>query len=185
MQRRTLLRWMASAAGALRIGVLQSWAQTASFPGAQGDVLRSLAAVLLPSEIGTAGIAKVADDFERWVREYSPGAEMDHGYGNTRLRNKPASPAPAYVKQLADLRDSLTGGDAQSRRKAVEAVLDSARVNDIPRTPGGQHVAADLLAFYFRGSDANDLCYRAAIGRDLCRSLAGSDNPPPPLKRGA
>ncbi len=27
------------------------------------------------------------------------------------------------------------------------------------------------MAFYFRCSDANDLCYRAAIGRDECRGL--------------
>jgi hypothetical protein len=84
MRRRTLLRWTASATGALRIGVLRSWAQAANFPGAQGDVLRSLAAVVLPSEIGAPGIATVAEYFERWVREYRPGAEMDHGYGNSR-----------------------------------------------------------------------------------------------------
>jgi hypothetical protein len=38
------------------------------------------------------------------------------------------------------------------------------------------------MAFYFRSSDANDLCYRAAIGRDLCRGLDGSEQAPPPLK---
>jgi hypothetical protein len=175
MRRRTLLRWTAIAAGALRIGPLKSWAQTASFPGEYGDILASLATIVLPSEIGAAGIAKVADDFERWVREYRAGAEMDHGYGNTRLRNKPASPAPTYLKQLAELRGPLTA-------QAVETALDAAHINDIPRSPAGQNVIADLMAFYFRGSDANDLCYRRAIGRDLCRSLAGSDNPPPPLK---
>lgn len=182
MRRRTLLRWAASAAGALRLGALQSWAQAADFPGEQGDVLRALAAVVLPSEIGAAGIAKVAADFESWVREYRAGAEMDHGYGNTRLRTKPAWPGPAYMKQLAELRGPLTGGGAESHRQAVEAALESAGIRDIPRSPAGQHVAADLMTFYFRGSDANDLCYRAAIGRDLCRGLAGSDNPPPPLK---
>jgi hypothetical protein len=39
------------------------------------------------------------------------------------------------------------------------------------------------MAFYFRSSDANDLCYRAQIGRDQCRGLAGSDRPPAPLGR--
>jgi hypothetical protein len=38
------------------------------------------------------------------------------------------------------------------------------------------------MSFYFRGSDANDLCYRAAIGRDKCRGLAGSQNPPSELR---
>jgi hypothetical protein len=98
---------------------------------------------------------------------------------------KPASPAPGYLRQLADLRAALLKGDAEQRRAAVRAALEQAKVNDLPRTPGSQHVAADLMAFYFRGSDANDLCYRAAIGRDRCRGLKGSDNPPPPLREKA
>lgn len=182
MRRRTLLRWIA---GQSAVPVWLSRAQSTAFPGEQAGVLRALAAVVLPAEIGPGGIDKIAGDFEQWVRDYRPGAEMDHGYGNTRLRSKPPSPAAAYAKQLADLRAELLGGDAASRRKAVETALEAARVSDIPRTPGGQHVAADLMAFYFRSSDANDLCYRAAIGRDLCRGLKGSENPPAPLKRKA
>ncbi|HUI54821.1 MAG TPA: hypothetical protein VLY04_07605 [Bryobacteraceae bacterium] len=182
MKRRVLLRWLASVSGAMRFGSVRAWAQTADFPGKHGDVLRALAAVVLPSEVGSEAIVKVAQDFERWVRDYRPGAEMDHGYGNTRIRTKPASPAPAYLKQLGDLRAQLASSDAESRHKAVEAALEAAGVNDLPRTPSGQHVATDLMAFYFRSSDANDLCYRAAIGRDLCRGLAGSENSPAPLK---
>jgi hypothetical protein len=60
----------------------------------------------------------------------------------------------------------------------VEAALEKTKLIDLPRTPDGRHVAADLMAFYFRSSDGNDLCYRAAIGRDQCRGLKGSDNPP-------
>jgi hypothetical protein len=41
------------------------------------------------------------------------------------------------------------------------------------------------MSFYFNSADANDLCYRARIQRDTCRGLEGSENPPPPLKRGA
>jgi hypothetical protein len=48
----------------------------------------------------------------------------------------------------------------------------------LPRTPDGKHVASDLMAFYFNSSEANDLCYRAHIGRDECRGLAGSDREP-------
>src|SRR5579862_3107354 len=178
MRRRALLRWISAQAF---WPACLSRAQTAAFPGDQADVLRALAEVVLPAEIGPEAIAKIARDFEQWVREYQPGAEMDHGYGNTRLRNKPGSPAAAYLTQLAGLRSDLTAGDVESRRKSVEAALEAARVTDIPRTPSGQHVAADLMAFYFRSSDANDLCYRSAIGRDLCRGLAGSENPPAPL----
>jgi hypothetical protein len=63
----------------------------------------------------------------------------------------------------------------------VETALEEGKITDLPRNPDGRHIAADLMAFYFRGSDANDLCYRAAIGRDRCRSLAGSDHAPPEL----
>jgi hypothetical protein len=137
--------------------------------------------VVLPSELGPTGIREIARRFEIWVREYRPGAEMDHGYGVTHLRTKAPSPAPAYLQQLESLRPNLLTGDAASRRQAVEAALEEAKLTDLPRSPDGRHVAADLMAFYFRSSDANDLCYRAAIGRDLCRGLKGSDNPPAAL----
>ncbi len=181
MRRRTLLRWIASLGAAIRFSGLRAWAQTASFPAGQEDTLAALAAVVLPSELGPVGVRDIARRFEVWVRDYRASAEMDHGYGFTRLRRKPASPAPAYLRQLENLRPSLVNGDAASHRQAVEAALDEAKVTDLPRTPDGRHVATDLMAFYFRSSDANDLCYRAAIGRDLCRGLKGSDNAPPPL----
>jgi len=146
------------------------WAQTAIFPGDDADALRAIAGIVLPSE---ADAGRVTADFVRWVRGWRAGAEMDHGYGNTRLRTKGPSPAPAYLKQLAELRGKVEAA-------AIEAVLRN--LPDLPRTPGSSHIVADLMAFYFRSSDANDLCYRAAIGRDKCRDLAGSDQPPAPLK---
>jgi hypothetical protein len=167
MRRRTLLGWLAF----LRV----PRAQTATFPGEHEDTLRTLASVVLPAELGAAGIDSVTAGFVAWVRGYRAGAEMDHGYGFTRLRTKGASPAPAYLQQLAALRGRVD-------EATLTAALRAANVTDLPRTPGASHVAADLMAFYFRGSDANDLCYRAAIGRDLCRGLAGSDRPPAPLK---
>src|SRR5437762_3026964 len=157
MRRRTLLGWMASWGSA--------WAQTATFPGDQADALRALAQVVLPKEIDAA---KIAEDFSRWVREYRAGAEMEHGYGFTRLRSKPASPAPAYLEQLAAVGPNPTA-------ESVAGALEDAKITDLPRAPDGRHVAADLMAFWFRSSDANDLCYRAAIGRDKCRGLAGSE----------
>jgi hypothetical protein len=164
---------------------LRVWAQTVSFPGKHGRVLRELAAVVLPAELGRTGTDRVAEQFERWVREYRPGADMDHGYGFTRVRSKPQSPASAYLTQLETLRETLENGDAISKRKAVEDALERAGIKDLPRSPDGKHVIADLMSFYFHGSDANDLCYRAAIRRDSCRGLEGSGDPPPPLKGAA
>ena len=182
MNRRTLLRWLAAAAGTLPFAALRAWSQTATFPAKQGPTLGALAGVVLPSELGSVGTARVAAEFERWVRDYRPGADMDHGYGFTRLRSKAASPAATYLAQLEALREPLANADAAEKRRAVEAALDQANIKDLPRTPDGKHVISDLMSFYFHGSDANDLCYRAAIRRDSCRGLEGSDNPPPPLE---
>ncbi len=33
-------------------------------------------------------------------------------------------------------------------------------------------VVADLMAFYFRSSEANDECYKALINREMCRPIA-------------
>lgn len=161
MRRRTLLRLLAFIPG------FRAWAQTADFPGPHGEALKAIARLVLPSEVDAAGVATA---FIRWAREYRPGAEMEHGYGFTRLRSKPPSPAPLYLKQLAALQEPS--------RESIVAALEEAKITDLPRTPDGRHVIADLMTFYFRSSDANDLCYRAEIGRDRCRGLAGSEQPP-------
>jgi hypothetical protein len=181
--RRTLLQLAANLSGLLRLSSVRGWAQAANFPANQDGTLRALATVVLPRELGTAGIDRVAEGFIRWVRNYRVGAEMDHGYGSTRLRSKSASPAVAYLLHLEALRPALASGDAESRRQAVAAALEQAKISELSRMPDGRHVAADLMSFYFRSSDANDLCYRAAIGRDLCRGLDGSEQAPAPLKK--
>jgi hypothetical protein len=182
LRRRTVLQWAANVGGALHLSGFRLWAQAASFPADQDEALRALAAVVLPAEIGPAGIDQAAEAFVRWVRGYRANAEIDHGYGNTRLRSKGPSPAAGYLRDLAALRPALLSGDPDSRREAVTSALEQAKINDLPRTPDGRHIAADLMSFYFRSSDANDLCYRAAIGRDLCRGLENSEQAPPSLK---
>ena len=167
--RRAILRCLAA------IGPLRAWTQTAGFPGDQGGKLRTVAAVVLPSELGAAGAARVAAAFEQWVRDYRPGAEMDHGYGFTRLRSKGQSPAAGYVEQLRALDLS---GDSASQRTAIEAAIARANITSLPQTPDGRHIATDLMSFYFRSSEGNDLCYRAHIGRDECRGLQGSEKEP-------
>lgn len=170
MHRRTVLQWLASLGTAVR-----AWSQTSNFPGNHSATLKSVAALVLPAGLGRAGTDSIADQFERYVREYRPGADTEHGYGFTRVRPKPPSPAPEYLKQLAALPAPLT-------REAVEAALEAAQIKEMPRLPDGKSVIADLMSFYFRSADANDLCYRKAIGRETCRGLAGSGKEPAPLK---
>lgn len=173
MRRRTALQWLAGFGTAIR-----AWSQNFSFPGTQSAALRDLAALVLPASLGRAGTDLIADRFERYVRDYRPGADTEHGYGFTRVRPKPPSPAPEYLRQLAALPVPLT-------REAVEAALEEAQIKDLPRLPDGKSVIADLMSFYFRSADANDLCYRAAIKRETCRGLAGSSKAPAPLKESA
>jgi hypothetical protein len=173
MRRRTALQWLASLGTAIR-----AWSQTIAFPGNQSTTLKNLAAMVLPTALGRAGTDRIAGDFERYVREYRPGADTEHGYGFTRVRPKPPSPAPEYLRQLAALPVPLT-------REAIEAAIESAQVRDLPRLPDGKSVIADLMSFYFRSAEANDLCYRAAIQRETCRGLAGSSQEPKPLKERA
>ena len=185
MQRRTFLQWSAAAAGALPFPSLRTWAQTVSFPGPHAETLRNLATLLLPTELGRQGTDQIAEKFEQWVRDYRPGADLEHGYGHTRLDSKPPSPAAAYAAQLDSLRDALANSDPAAKRRAIETALAAAKINDLPSSPDGRHIVTDLMSFYFQSSDANDLCYRAAIHREGCRGLGGTDVPPPPLKGSA
>ena len=47
--------------------------------------------------------------------------------------------------------------------------------------PTAIFVASDLMAFYFRSSEANDDCYNAMINREVCRPIAITTRKPAPL----
>lgn len=107
---------------------------------------------------------------------------MPHGYGFTRIRYTPSSPAPAYLTQLTQLRPILLGDSNPEKPKRIREILKETGISKLPEFPEGKHVIVDLMSFYFGSSDANDLCYRAAIGRDTCRGLKNSQAAPAPLK---
>jgi hypothetical protein len=185
MRRRVLLRLFAVAATWARIP-LPVFAQPQHALGATDEArVRALAEAVLPIDLTPTGRAEVVDAFVRWIRNYREGAEMDHGYGFTRLRKTPASPAAKYPAQLAALdQASRARGaafdalDLAARRVVVAAAIDSAKVERLPVRPTGDHIATDLMGFYFHGEAANDLAYRAAIRRDSCRGLPGSESIP-------
>jgi len=178
MKRRTLLQLLLSLGAALpRVRLL---AQTPTLTASDQSRLRALADVVLPDELGPTGRDKVVAAFLKWVDDYRAGADGEHGYGFPRLRRTPPSPASKYAAQLSAL--EAPAGD---RHTAVAAALTNAKIDRLPGRPDGGHVATDLMAFYFNSSEANDLAYRAAIGRDRCRGLAGSDARPAPLETGA
>lgn len=185
MRRRSILRILAAAAGALPIRPWQAWAQTVTFPGNQAKTLESLAFATLPGSLGREGILAEAKRFEAWVKDYRPGADTDHGYGRTRVVPLPASPAPLYLEQLESLEPELKAGDADRSRAAVIASLEKAGIKDLSPYGRGRHVAADLMSHYFLGDRANDHCYEAAIQRHECRGLKNSNVPPPALGKKA
>ena len=139
--------------------------------------------MVLPGEIGGDGRARVVTAFVRWLRDYRAGADMDHGYGFTRLRRTPPSPMAKYAVQFAALEQRagvqrFANLSVDARRVILEEAIAAAKIDRLPGRPDGGHIATDLMAFYFNSPEAHDLAYRAAIGRDACRGLEDSENRP-------
>ena len=145
-----------------------------------------------PSTLGAAaGRAAIADKFVAWTRGYREGVALAHGYGHPRLQKSGPSPVPGYVVAAGRAR----GGGAREGRPLVRArsARRGARCSTprsrrpasagLPPRPIGQHVVADLMAFYFRSSEANDDCYNALINREVCRPIAITTRKPEPLRR--
>ena len=191
--RRVVLKTIASAAAVGPSGPSVAADPLQNQPGSL-DV-RTLGAIgdaVLPSELGASGRAEVVKAFVRWIREYHEDADMDHGYGFTRIRRTGPSPVRRYPAQLAALDRAAAqrkpGGSLASlpigdRRAVIADALRDATIDRLPGRPSGGHIASDLMAFYFNSSDAHDLCYEARIGRDTCRGLPGSERPPESLAR--
>lgn len=163
--RRTLLAGLAGAT---------LWAADASFPEDQEAVLKSLAFLVLPASLGRAKTDELAMKFVRWVRGYTPGAEMEHGYGFTRIESRPPSPGPKYVEQLRAL-----AAKGVSPVSVDDALKD---VKALPRVPAGQNVVADLMSFYFFSAEALDRCYDADIRVDACRGFTRVGESPARLR---
>src|SRR5262245_48922114 len=145
MQRRTLFQSLLSflAAG-------PKWARGQETALSSNDLpaLRELAVVVLPASLGRARTDEIAAQFVEWVRGYKPGADAGHGYGATRLQVLPPSPAAKYRDQLR----ALAPLDAAGKRAIVEAAIAEAKLDRLPQRPSGQHVAIDLMTFFFNSS---------------------------------
>jgi hypothetical protein len=184
MLRRSLIRrflsaiafWPFSAGVAARAAV-------AVFPGKQEAALKELAATVLPESLGRLETDRISAGFIRWLNEYRPGAEMQNGYGVTRVRVEPPSSAAKYLDQLEELSNAVFANpDLGFRRKQLGARLQAAGVRDLPALPETGNIVIDLMAFYFTSSHANDFAYGVAIDRDGCRGLESSGQIPRPLK---
>ncbi len=152
-------------------------------PGSDLDreLLERLAGALLPAELTAGERSGVIESFLRWHRDYHPDAEMDAGYGFTRLRRTALHPALGYADDIANLRAAagarfgarLEDLDAGDLRQLLAEVIEQAApdMQRLPARPDGTHLAVDLLAHYYRSSEATDRCYGMAIRRETCRGL--------------
>jgi len=188
MQRRTLLQWAASCAAVLPFHRLRLLAQPRELTPDAIATLYQIGSTVLPASLGAERVRGTVDKFVQWTRGYREGVALAHGYGHPRLQKTGASPAPNYVTQLAALEAEARarGGrwsslDLEARRTLLDAALTKANVRTLPPRPTGQHVVADLMAFYFRSSEANDVCYNAMIQREVCRPIAVTITRPKPL----
>ncbi len=189
MKRRTVLKSGVTALAAaavpfqsVRAGSATATPQLTELTETPLATLKAVAAIVLPSEIGRAGTDEATDRFARWISNYKSNADMDHGYGFTRIRATGPSPLTAYGAQLQALDDHAPRGSTfaalptDRQREIVTQMLEG--VDRLPVRPEGKNVIADLMGFYFHTSEANDLCYRADIGREKCRGLLDSNRAP-------
>jgi hypothetical protein len=163
-------------------------AQVRSFTPEAARVLRDIAPTVLPESLGADKVSLIVDRFTAWCGDYEEGVALAHGYGDPKLVKSGPSPVPDYVAQLAALEAAARarGGafstlPLQARRTLLSDALTAANVTELPGRPTGRHIVSDLMAFYFRSSEANDLAYRARIGRQMCRTLELTTRRPSPM----
>ena len=171
-----------------RLKVLAQAPSSPAFTPDQIKMLGGIAEVTLPSSLDTEGRDGAVRKFVAWHVNYREGADMGHGYGNSTVRQR-SGPAVAgrYGAQFAALDQSARAQGAASfvaaaapvRRSVVESALNTPQpVNRLPARPTGANLVADFVGLYFNSAGAFDLAYQAAIGRDDCRGLENSDQPP-------
>jgi hypothetical protein len=189
MKRRTLLQWLAAVSAMVQFEPLRLLAQPRELTQDAIAELHEVAPTVLPSALGAVRVRSVTNGFVAWTRGYREGVALTHGYGHPRLQKTGPSPIPVYLSQLAALRaDARAKGgswaslDIETRRALLESAFAKAGVRGLPPRPSGQHVVADLMAFYFRSTEANDECYKALINREVCRPIAITTRKPEPLR---
>jgi hypothetical protein len=189
MKRRTLLQWIAAMPALLSFDSMRAFAQPRDLTPDAIAELREIAATVLPSTLGAAGVNAITDKFVAWTRGYREGVALTHGYGHPRLQKSGPSPVPGYIAQLTALAaDARSRGgrwsalDRETQRGLLDAAFTKAGVRNLATRPGGQHVIADLMAFYFRSSEANDDCYQALINREVCRPIQITTRKPEPKR---
>lgn len=191
LSRREFLGWLAAAVPAGFI-VRRAHAASVAYLGAAPETLDALGVAILPPELGAGQIGRVVGGFRRWIDGYRENTEVNHAYGNSRLRFTGPTPATRWAKQLDDLDGAAHAAHGkpfaeltvEQRQGLVRPLIAAER--GIPASPdGATHVALALLGFFYGSSQATDLCYEAAIGKSTCRPLSESAKRPAARARSA
>ena len=182
--------FLTSLAAALPLTVLVRRAHAAAVTHLESDptTLDALAAAVLPSELGRAGIARVAREFRDWGAKYRENTELVHGYGTSRLRSTGPTPLTRWTAQLDELEAQAQSAHQRrfrdltvaQRADLVRAAVQGQRLDRMPSVADANHVAVALLAHFYDSSAATDLCYNAQIGNRTCRPLSASSRKPLP-----
>jgi hypothetical protein len=159
---------------------------------AASTTLRALAEVMLPArELGTTDLDRILRRFRHWVRGIEPVAELDHPYLSTdEIAYGPPDPRPAWGAQLEALEllarrrhdAAFSTLDRDQRERLVREQLPNDLPPAMPHPTAAPHVAIALLAWFCASDEANDLCYRARIGRHECRGLPSAGDQPARLE---
>ena len=165
----------------------------APMPQPNATALAAVGAAVLPAELGADGTRRAVSEFQRWMDDYHPGAEANHGYGTGRIQQLPADPRPRWRSQLTALDQnarrthgrsfaSLSRADQQAM---LRTALAEERDETLPPPLAARHIALAMLAHFYDSPAATDLCYEANIARQLCRPLSAASQRPVPLARRA
>jgi hypothetical protein len=193
--RRRFLAQTAALPAVALIGGRPGAAQPAATPPAfeaAAATLRALAEVVLPfGELGEGDLDRVLRRFSRWVAGIEPVAELDHPYLSTdEIAYGPPDPRPAWRAQLEALellsqrrhRGDLSSLGREERERLLREQLPGDLPRALPHPTVAPHVAIALLAWFYASDEANDLCYRARIGRYQCRGRPSAPQRPAPLE---
>jgi Gluconate 2-dehydrogenase subunit 3 len=184
--------FLASLAAALPLAVVVRKAHGAAVVhlAAEPATLDALAEVVLPAKaLGRAALTRAVSAFREWGTGYREGAELNHGYGTSRLRTTGPTPLTRWMMQLDELDAAAQAAHQKpfaslsiaQREALVRTALKAQRVDRMPAVVDAPHVALALLAHFYGSSAANDLCYEARIGRETCRPLGQQARKPLPL----
>src|ERR1043166_2383777 len=187
--------FLASLAATVPLAVVVRRAHAAAIVHLETDpaTLVALGEVVLPtSELGRAGVNRAVSAFVAWGKGYRENAELNHGYGTSRLRTTGPTPVTRWTKQLDDLDTAARAAHQKSFRELTAAQRTElvrtalvapagSRVDRMPAIADAPHVALALLAHFYDSSVATDLCYQAQIGRHTCRPLASQTPKPLPM----